>query len=282
MHRLYLTKKDKKTYSYRIFFADLLHFFITLAALFLILLPFAIKSCEARDNDSETVDKISTSVESTLNILVNMCEDNQKRTRMIEQYLNEQKDHKETQETMHYKDAWREVKSLNQSATLLLEASYAMAKEQVSGTNNEIDRLKVTTWEECLKHECSFKKMNALLNKNTLTYLRKTKESALKTEEYLKDNLETLKDFNDEAQKTHGINDTLDMLNKVNSAQATALVQLNSQFASLKNLRTKEMEDQLNLEKIKEEAELQFFTSKEEQNSNHMQMRLTLHNSRKS
>ncbi len=267
---------------YRIFLKELLHFLLGVSVLSIILMLLGMRTCSAQTDSLEELESINGSLERTLSTLEEMCRDNEKRTRMLEQYLKDAREHKDSQETMHHKEAWREVRSLNQSATLLLEASYAMAKEQVSGTENKIDSLKARTWEECLKKDCSFKKMNSLLNSSTLAYLRKTREGALKTEEYLKNNLETLKDFNDEAQQTHGLNDSLDMLNKVNSAQATALVQLNSQFSSLKSLHSKEMEDRLNLEKIREEAEQQFFYSEDEKNSSHMQMRLTLHNSENS
>lgn len=179
--------------------------------------------------------------------------------------------------TFEHKYAWNKVKELNRNSLMLLEASYAFAKQTQTASDYQASAIRSKAFEECLKEEdCNFKKLNALMDKEALELSFFTSENALKTQQTLLDNIDKLEEFSNNSKESKGLNSSIDALSKINSAQASALVTLTSQISNLNKLTADTYQNEINEEQLAQKSDELFFASNNEVKSPHLDLEVKL------
>ena len=190
-------------------------------------------------------------VDDTLKLLTAWNMDNLQKQQQLAKFM--EFDNNRTNEDHEFanRDAWNKVLDLNQNQLMLLEASYAFAKKTESSATLVHNSVYTKAWDECLQSDnCSFSKLNTLIDKEALELSSFTKDSAMDTQKNLMDSIDKLNELSLDSKNAPGLNSAIDTLSKVNSTQATALVSLTNQVSNLNKLtassiQAKRQEDEL-------------------------------------
>lgn len=173
-----------------------------------------------------------------LDVLKKMSDKNTKDLRELKNSINEQNIKNDKNNTFYNKKSWEKVKSLTKDYLLLLEASYAFARNSQTQSQMNADEQRALAWSMCLSDgQCNFKKINTLLQKNDFQLSAFIKENAKNTQSTLIDSIEKLNELSLEAQSSEGLNSSIDALTKVSTTQANVLVSLNTQISNLAKLK---------------------------------------------
>lgn len=198
-------------------------------------------------------------------------EDNTQKANRLERYFVKENSREEDNYLYQNKDAWNEVKELNQNSMMLLEASYAFAKSTESAAGYSEDSIRSKAWIDCLKSEsCNFRKLNQMIDNDALAISAHTRDNAIKTQKMLLESIDKLNDFSMQSEETIGLNDSIDTLSKVNATQANALVQLTAQISDLNKISAHEITKSMEKEKIKDKADEIFLFNENETRSHHL------------
>jgi len=218
-------------------------------------------------------DEIIDRLQRTLTTLKSWSEDNTSKANRLEKYFVKENGREENNTAFHNKEAWRDVKSLNRSSMLLLEASYAFAKSTESAATFSEDTLRSKAWEDCLgSNSCSFKKLNEMIDKEALSISAHTRENALLTQKSLLDSIDKLNEFSMQSESSTGLNDSIDTLSKVNATQANALVQLTAQISNLNKISAHAIQKDIEKKELSEKADEIFLKNNSEIKSRHLKV----------
>ena len=216
---------------------------------------------------SEMIEKLN----ATYKTLKAWSEDNSSKARKLESYFIKENSREESNSSFQYKDAWKSVQELNQNSMLLLEASYAFAKNTESAAGYSEDSIRSEAWLKCLKSDsCNFRKLNRMIDNEALSVSAQTKEKAIKTQQLLLESIDKLNEFSMQSEESLGLNDSIDTLSKVNATQANALVQLTAQISDLNRISSSEITKNHEKEKIKEKADELFLRNDNNTKSRHL------------
>lgn len=195
-----------------------------------------------REYTSSVVVAKTSSIISQLNegldVLKQMSDKNTKDLSELKNSINEQNRKNDKNSTFYNKKSWEKVKSLTKDYLLLLEASYAFARNSQTQSEMSADEQRALAWSSCLSDgKCNFKKINTLLQKNDLELSTFIKENAKNTQSTLIDSIDKLNELSLEAQGSEGLNSSIDALTKVSTTQANVLVSLSTQISNLAKLK---------------------------------------------
>ncbi len=245
----------------------------SLILLFCIYVPMTVFAYSDSGMTYSQGDEIIGKLQRTLTTLKSWSEDNTRKANRLEKYFEKDNGREENNTTYHNKEAWRDVKSLNQSSMLLLEASYAFAKSTESAATLSEDSIRSKAWEDCLgSPSCSFKKLNEMLDKEALSISAHTRENALLTQKSLLDSIDKLNEFSMQSEDATGLNDSLDTLSKVNATQANALVQLTAQISNLNKISAHAVQKDIEKQELNEKADEIFLKNNSETKSRHLKV----------
>lgn len=220
-------------------------------------------------------DAMLNSLNKTYNLLVQWSEHNLKKENELKAFL--QKDQKRVQNNSEFlhKDTWDKVKNLNHDSLMLLEASYAFAMQTKSASDYQSSTIRSKAWQECLKEEnCSFKKLNSMLDHEALELSNFTKENAITTQKLLLNSINELEEFSNNSKDSQGLNSSLDALSKVNATQANALVSLTNQISNLTKLNALNAQSTIETRQLEQKADELFYDDSIKVKSEHFELAL--------
>ncbi len=218
---------------------------------------------------NEIIDKLSR----TLSTLKSWADDNTSKANRLEKYYIKENTREEDNYLYKNKAAWKDVKELNQNSMLLLEASYAFAKNTESAASFSEDAVRSRAWSECLNsRDCNFKKLNQMLDKEAISLSSDTKNNAIKTQKALLDSIDKLNEFSLQSEDSVGLNDSIDALSKVSATQANALVQLTSQISNLNRINAHDIQKKIEKEKLSNKADELFLLNENKTKSKHFKV----------
>lgn len=193
---------------------------------------------------------------STLSLLRSWSQENKEKADKLEQYIKRDNLREQDNYEYEHKETWSKVKALNQNSLMLLEASYSFAKNTESAAQYSQDSIRTEAWEKCIRSEnCSFKKLNKMMDEESLKISDFTKKSALDTQKALMESIDKLNEMCGESQEARGLNSSIDTLSKVSSTQVTALSSLSGQVSNLARITAHSYQLQKQNEELKQKAD---------------------------
>ena len=226
---------------------------------------------------SDTNEAMVASLNKTYSLLKKWSDHNLDNEAQLRSFAKKEHARVEDNTTFEHKYAWNKVKELNRNSLMLLEASYAFAKQTQTASDYQASAIRSKAFEECLKEEdCNFKKLNALMDKEALELSFFTSENALKTQQTLLDNIDKLEEFSNNSKESKGLNSSIDALSKINSAQASALVTLTNQISNLNKLTADTYQNEINEKQLAQKSDELFFASNNEVKSPHLDLEVKL------
>lgn len=202
------------------------------------------------------------SLNKTYDLLKSWSADNKRKEEALKLYANKSALIVDKNSQYQKKEAWQEVLELNKNSLMLLEASYAFAKQTQSYAELKENSLRTKAWEDCLNmEECNFKTLNQMMDDEALKLSSFTKNNAIKTQEMLLDSIDKLQNFNQDGKSAKGLNSSIDALSKINATQANALIYLTNQISNLTKLAASESQANLQEKQLEQKSNEQVFGS---------------------
>ena len=215
-------------------------------------------------------------LEKTLDLLHAWSEDNTNKANKLEKYFHKDNDRTENNIKYTSKEAWEDVKDLNQNTLMLLESSYEFAKKTASASEYGESSMKTSAWERCIKtSHCNFKLLNEMIDEESLKLFSFTKDNASKTQALLIDNIDRLNEFSAQSFEAVGLNDSVDTLARINSASANALNSLAGQISNLSKLQAHQLQSAKYKEQLAQKATDKYIASQKKVKSQHLSTRLS-------
>ena len=247
---------------------------------FILIVIFTINNALAETNSNGMTqwqgNKLIEQLNSTLMVLQNWSADNTNKANRLGQYFTKENVREDNNFTFRNKEAWNEVNKLNQNSLMLLEASYAFAKKTESAANFNSESIRSKAWDDCLSEDkCNFKKLNEMIDEESLKISEFTKTNAQDTQKALLDSIDKLNDFSNQSRDSVGLNDSIDTLSKVNTTQANALMSLANQITNLTKLTAHEIQSQKEQREIEKKAEELYFAQNNQVKSDHLSIKLS-------
>lgn len=181
---------------------------------------------------------------STLAVLRSWSNENKTKSDKLENYIKHDNVREQDNYEYQHKETWAKVKDLNQNSLMLLEASYAL------------NSIRTDAWEKCIRSKsCTFKKLNEMMDEESLEISDFTKKSASDTQKALIESIDKLNEMCGESQDAKGLNSSIDTLSKVNSTQVTALSSLSGQVSNLARITAHNYQMQKQNEELKQKAD---------------------------
>ncbi|MGN1281197.1 MAG: hypothetical protein ACI4UM_04775 [Succinivibrio sp.] len=231
-------------------------------------------SSYAQTNDA-ILSQMSDRLRQTLDLLRVWSNDNLSKSEKLEKYLTNEYSRDNANSAYINKEAWDEVKALNQNSLMLLEASYAFARKTESASEYISDSIRTSAWDECIKEDdCSFVKLNEMMDKEALELSSYAKNNAHKTQQMLLESIDKLNELCSESKEAPGLNSSIDTLSKVNSTQASALVSLTSQVSNLVRITAHDYQSRLQDNEIVKKSDELYYADSGKLKSPHLEMRL--------
>ncbi len=193
---------------------------------------------------------------STLSLLRAWSEENREKAEKLESYIKHDNVREQDNYEFEHKETWEKVKDLNQNSLMLLEASYSFAKKTESAAGYAEDSIRSDAWEKCIRSEnCSFKKLNEMMDEESLKISDFTKRSAADTQKALIESIDKLNEMCSESSESKGLNSSIDTLSKVNTTQVTALSSLSGQISNLARITAHNFQMQKQNDELKQKAD---------------------------
>ncbi|MBQ8023201.1 MAG: hypothetical protein IJ254_02915 [Succinivibrio sp.] len=193
---------------------------------------------------------------NTLAILRSWSNENKTKSDKLETYIKHDNVREQDNYEYQHKETWAKVKDLNQNSLMLLEASYAFAKKTESAAEFSKNSIRTDAWEKCIRAKnCTFKKLNEMMDEESLELSDFTKKSASDTQKALIESIDKLNEMCGESQEAKGLNSSIDTLSKVNSTQVTAISSLSGQVSNLARITAHNYQMQKQNEELKQKSD---------------------------
>ncbi|MGN0894186.1 MAG: hypothetical protein ACI4ND_04230 [Succinivibrio sp.] len=234
-----------------------------------------LQPCAMANSSDAVLVQMSKRLKESLEILRVWSKDNLSKSEDLSKYLSREYERDNANSEYINKEAWNEVKALNQNSLMLLEASYAFANKTKSTSEYISDSIRTKAFEECIKEEdCTFVKLNSMMDQEALELSSYAKENAQKTQQMLLENINKLNELCNESKDAPGLNSSIDTLSKVNSTQAGAMLSLTNQVSNLVRITAHDYQSRLQDHEIEKKSDELFYADSGKLKSPHLEMRL--------
>lgn len=136
--------------------------------------------------------------------------------------------------TWNNKETWSGLEEVKQNTANLVSASRALWEEYGSASQYYASYKKASYWQQCLELDnCLEDDSLSAQDEASISFALKAYKSADLALEQLDAKLEALEELSDEARDAQGFADSLDVLAKINTGTASALLELNTQVSTM-------------------------------------------------
>ncbi len=220
-------------------------------------------------------DAVIRELKAAHKVIESWSNENIEKTRRLEDFFHTQNSREHNNTVFHSKESWNQISALAVDSSLLLEASYALAKNMESAVTYKKDSIRSRAFERCLKSgNCSFKKLSGMLDTSAMELSENTKRNAISTQKNLIKAIRELKALNLQSKRSSGLNDSIDALARINSTQAGSMMQLSSQIGTLTELNAMALQNSIEKKDIEKKELENFFKSPKKVRSEHLNLRI--------
>jgi len=238
----------------------------------------ALISCSSFASQGMTAsqgDAVIRELKAAHKVIDRWSNENIEKTRRLEDFFHTQNSREHNNTVFHSKESWNQISSLAAESSLLLEASYALAKNMESAVTYKKDSIRSRAFEKCLKSgSCSFKKLSGMLDTSAMELSENTKKNAISTQKNLIKAIKELKALNLQSKHSLGLNDSIDALARISSTQASSMMQLSSQIGTLTELNAMALQNRIEKRDIEKKELENFFKSPKKVRSEHLNLRI--------